>query len=1038
MLKRPALSVLLVAAVTLGSGLVGAVPAAGRTGGDPPRQRVVDAGDSIVITGETYRMRIIKDGFRYSFDNSSGAMVAPAHPDSGLRIRYAGGQNVSDAAHTRLVSGPRSGTAVLDVTMTDGSQVKVHVLPSDSYARILVPNLPGSSSTIDFRTGAVAPAYGLGDYGSFADGQPEQGTPCSGNVEARPSTELTGLVLDNLTNEGSCKRFVSNFTVFPKQRFAQVWFEDGRKRVGLTGTENRLGAADVDSVDSLYYFVGRDLPQVYADYKQVRNRHGYLDSRPDESFFGLGWEAYGALGWDTYQSSVVETVQDFLAHGYPLSWGVVGSGFWPGPRGNKVEGTTNSFGMWDDTAEDGRADGLPNPRYPDPDALKRLFADNDIKLLLGARNNIKALPADGGNYNLRYDGPFLQEALERGFLLRDGDGTPRVVTRAQFPAGASYVLDGSNPAAVRWFVERLRAWGVDGWKEDTMLYDPNLHLDGNWNPVQTAMHDAGDLVMVRNAAYSVPGDIVRINDTIYGTGEVYHEDPDRMPVNLLNYAASGAGNLYGDYVGGTPGPSMRDPAYQQYFVRNAQFSAMLPVMAFGKGPWELGRGDYAAAVKKMALWHEALRPYIYDAVLDGHESGFPTAVTPLPLAYPDDPNTYGLANDTTRQYEWMFGESLLAAPVFGADFETAQARDVYLPAGKWIDVQSGAVFHGPTTLRNYAIGTDRIPAFAGGKGVLVTTQAGALTAEVYPVSTRSHYTAGRGDDAITIENANTGWDTGSLAVVDRTSGQSVAYRVDQVTGVLRFPVTVGHTYRLVGGGTAEHTVGLDTTAPGQVTGVGHRTVDGITTLNWDATDNARGYVVTASLKQACVVAPEQIIGSSTGASLVLGSDGVAGTYRVTATNSAGSGPPSALHVIAPTTGGGGAAAVVVTNEGTPPTCDADNPAYSEEGRWLSSSLKGFDGSGTRYTSTAGLTVTWRADLPAGTYQVDVWSPKHTICSTSTTYTVAGTSVPVDQCATGGEWHSIGTHQLTEGITPVTLTSGSGTTRADAVRFTPTG
>lgn len=54
MLKRPALSVHLVAAVTVGSGLVGAVPAAGWTGGDPPRQRVVDVGDSIVITGETY------------------------------------------------------------------------------------------------------------------------------------------------------------------------------------------------------------------------------------------------------------------------------------------------------------------------------------------------------------------------------------------------------------------------------------------------------------------------------------------------------------------------------------------------------------------------------------------------------------------------------------------------------------------------------------------------------------------------------------------------------------------------------------------------------------------------------------------------------------------------------------------------------------------------------------------------------------------------------------------------------------------------
>ncbi|MEN3609062.1 TIM-barrel domain-containing protein [Plantactinospora sp. ZYX-F-223] len=1035
MRKRATRTTAVATTVIVGFGLTAAAPAAGQPDTDRPDRRVVDAGDSIVIRGTTYRMRIVKDGFRYSFETPTGKPVAPAHPTSGLRIKTSAATDFSNAAETRLVSSPRAATAVLAVTMTDGARVTVHIQPTDTYARVTVPDLPGQSSTVDFRTGGVAPAYGLGDYGSFADGQPEQGTPCSGNVQVRPSTELTGLVLDNLTNEGSCKRFITTFTVFPKQRFGQVWFAEGQKRVGLTTDENRLGAAGVDEVQSLYYFVGRDLRQVYADYRQARHRHGYVDAKPAESAFGLGWEAYGALAWNTYQSSVMDTVQGFLDHGYPLSWGVVGSGFWPGPRGNKVEGTTNSFGMWDDTAEEGRDDGLPNPRYPDPDALKKLFADNDIKLLLGARNNFKALPADGGNHNPSYDGPFLQEALDHGYLLRNADGTPRVVTRAQFPSGASYVLDGTNPEAVRWFVDRLRLWGVDGFKEDTMLYDPNFHLDGNWNAVQNALHDASELLMVRNAAYSVPGDMLRINDTIYGTGEVYHEDPDRMPVNLLNYAASGAGNLSPDIVGGTPGPSLGDPAYQRYFVRNAQFNAMLPVLTFGKGPWELGREDYAASVKRLALWHEALRPYIYDAVLDGYETGFPSAVTPLPLAYPDDPATYGLANDTTRQYEWMFGESLLATPVFGADFGTAQTRDVYLPAGKWIDIETGAVFHGPTTLRNYAIGADRIPAFAGGKGVLVTGKAGALTAEVYPVSTGSRYTAGRGRDAVTVSNANTGWDPRSLTVRDTRTGARVGYRIDPVTGALRFPVAEGHTYRLTGGGTAGHTVARDTAVPGRVTGLEHDTGTGTTTLSWDPVEGTRSYVVTAQLRQECgSTTPELVVGSATGTSLVFDNEGVAGTYRVTATNSVGGGEPSEPHSIEPLPGEV-AQAVVVTNEGTPSTCDPDNPAYSESGSWLSSSLKGFDGSGSRYTRTAGLTATWRAVLPAGSYQVEVWSPGNTVCSADARYTVGGVTVPVDQCATGGSWHSIGTYQLPAGLAAVTLTAGSGATRADAVRFT---
>ncbi len=993
---------------------------------------VTDQGDSIVITGETYRMRIVKDGFRYGFEDLRGNQVAPPHAASGLRVKPDGAE-FADADETRLVSGG-GGIAVLDVTLTNGSRVRVQVKPEHGTVRISVPDLPGASSTVDFRTGGVAPSYGLGDYGSFADGQPEQGTPCSGNVEVRPSTELTGLVLDDLTNEGSCKRYVTNFTVFPKQRFAQVLFSDGQKRVGLTTDENRLGEAGTDRVDGLYYFVGRDLPQVYADYRQERIRHGYVDAKPSEEFFGLGWEAYGALAWDTYQSSVTSTVQAFADHGYPLSWGVVGSGFWPGPRGDKVEGTTNSFGMWDSTAEPDRDDGLPNPRYPDPDALKRLFAQHGMKLLLGARNNFKALPEDGGNHNERYDGTFLAEALAKGYLVKDTDGTPRVATRAQFPQGASYALDASNPDAVRWFVEKLRAWGVDGWKEDTMLYDPNFHLDGNWNPLQLAMHNDGDLVMVRNAAYSVPGDILRINDTIYGTGEVYHQDPDRIPVNLLNYAASGAGNLYGDFVGGTPGPSLSDPAYQKYFVRNAQFDTMLPVLAFGKGPWELGRQDYAGSVKKLALWHEALRPYIYDAVLDGYETGFPRAVTPLPLAYPDDANTYGLVNDSTRQYEWMLGPSLLAAPVFGADFETAQSRDVYLPAGKWIDVETGAVFHGPRVLEDYAIGTDRVPAFAGGKGVLVTGTSGKLAAQVFPVARNSSYTVGRGGSATTIRNANTGWDPRSLRVVDSRTGRSVGYQVDQVTGALRFGIVAGHDYLLVGGGDADHTLPVESAAPGQVTGLADSTDDSTTTLSWNAVDGARTYVVRAEPEEECGTGPERVVGSATGTSLVL--DAVPGSYRVTATNAAGSGPASEPLRVEVSGGGDEPGPVVVTNEGGPPTCDPDQPSYAENGRWLASSLKGFDGTGSRYTSTAGLTATWRAALPAGDYSVEVWSPAHTSCSPDASYTVAGTTVAVDQCTTGGQWSSLGTHQLPDGIAAVTLTAGSGTTRADAVRFTP--
>lgn len=43
--------------------------------------------------------------------------------------------------------------------------------------------------------------------------------------------------------------------------------------------------------------------------------------------------------------------------------------------------------------------------------------------------------------------------------------------------------------------------------------------------------------------------------------------------------------------------------------------------------------------------------------------------------------------------QWLFGPSLLAAPLFGSNYDTADARDIYLPEGHGkitIDVRAGS------------------------------------------------------------------------------------------------------------------------------------------------------------------------------------------------------------------------------------------------------------------------------------------------------------------------------------------------------------
>jgi len=474
-------------------------------------------------------------------------------------------------------------------------------------------------------------------------------------------------------------------------------------------------------------------------------------------------------------------------------------------------------------------------------------------------------------------------------------------------------------------------------------------------------------------------------------------------------------------------------------MRNAQFNAVTPVLAFGKGPWELGRPDYRDAVKDLALWHHALHPYIYDAVLDGDETGFPYAVTPLPIAFPDDPNTYGLANDGTRQYEWLFGPSLLATPVFGSDFDMAQTRDVYLPAGRWIDYATGAVFHGPRTLDDYAIGTDRVPAFVGGKGVLVLRGGAGMVAEVYPVTTGSTYEWTDGDADSSIENANTGWDPELLRITDLSRGEPVEFTVDDITGALRFAFEPGHDYKLSGGGEAADTVSRETAAPSAApTSVTHTVDAGQATLSWQPVDGARSYTVSVRGSGQCGVT---VAGSTTETSLPLGSvEGAVGVYTVAAVNALGSGPASQPYEIHPD---GPPPAVIVTNEGTPPTCDPDPPAYVESGRWASGSLKGFDGSGSRYSSTQDSTASWSTRLGGGSYAVEVWFPQNAQSTTQATYEIrhaAGTTrATVDQVANGGRWVPLGTFEFTAtelASVSLLVTGGTGYHRADAVRFTP--
>ena len=99
--------------------------------------------------------------------------------------------------------------------------------------------------------------------------------------------------------------------------------------------------------------------------------------------------------------------------------------------------------------------------------------------------------------------------------------------------------------------------------------------------------------------------------------------------------------------------------------------------------------------------HTELMPYLQKVTKLACETGMPV-VRHLVVDYQDDPNVYGIEDQFT------LGDALLLAPIL--DDQVNAERTVYLPAGTWINLLTGDVVEGGTTVTVKA-NIAQIPAF---------------------------------------------------------------------------------------------------------------------------------------------------------------------------------------------------------------------------------------------------------------------------------------------------------------------------------------
>ncbi len=711
--------------------------------------QVQDQAGVIRIATLNYQLAIQKQGFRYSFARADGSAIVAAHAASGLE--FAGG-----AAVATQVKSATAEKVSLEVTNEQGAKAAVELELAAHHVRFSIE--AGAASKIALRTAGLTPVYGLADHAAFA----------------RTTTDVTGYSDEKFHAQEppGHKRMVSNFVIAPRQGLAVVNVETGLKVVRCTTNELAQGVANAARMPALYYFLGTP-QEIYAAFLAARNREGWPVLPPKYEFFGVGWEAFGALGWKTNEKTVTENVEKYLALGYPLSWMVVGSGFWPNADSNMC--ATTSFGLWDSV------------RYPDPRRFIAHFKDKGLKVFLGLR------------ISFIKDGPYSAEGVAKGYFLKE-NGVAKAYKIA-FPKLPAYLLDGSNPEAVQWYVGLCQKWldaGIEGFKEDLFGYGVVHMLDGNIDRVNRALMAKGVYIMGRNNYLGSACDIHRFEDFNFD------QPQDRGPINGLAFSYSGFANTYPDIVGGTFGegrkmPPLDSERMQQYMMRVAQYDSVNPSMAVGMGPWNFGSRKVEQVMLAAAQLHARLQPYIFSAALDAFETGFPWSLAPLPLVYPDDAQVHGRENTTVRGYEWLLGPSLLACPLYGDDYWKTETRDVYLPAGKWLDFDTGEMHQGPKLLKGFALPCGKKPLFIGGQGVLVLRdlKTGQLDAKVYPVAAagstyRFTHRDGTTRSLITTEVA----DWKNVTVTDLTSGEKVAAGREAKTGAVKFPFIPGHNYRL--------------------------------------------------------------------------------------------------------------------------------------------------------------------------------------------------------------------------------------------------
>jgi alpha-D-xyloside xylohydrolase len=288
--------------------------------------------------------------------------------------------------------------------------------------------------------------------------------------------------------------------------------------------------------------------------------------------------------------------------------------------------------------------------------------------------------------------------------------------------------------------------------------------------------------MQRNAAAAWSGDI----------HPRWFELRKQIPAGL-NFSLSGLPYWTTD-IGGFTDAKIKDPAYQELFVRWFQYGAFCPIFRVHgtRIPSENELWSYGPKAQAILTDFDILRyrlmPYIYSLAWRTTHEGY-TIMRPLVMDFRDDERAREIGD------QFLFGSAILVSPVTEPG---ATTRRLYLPPTSWYDFWTGATVEGGRAVDAPAP-LERIPLYVRAGSILPLGPDVQYAAEhpADPIEIRVYRGASGNFTLYEDENDNYNYEKGAYSIIpiswdEGSKTLTIGERTGRFAGMLE-----SRTFRIV-------------------------------------------------------------------------------------------------------------------------------------------------------------------------------------------------------------------------------------------------